>query len=90
MDCFSKEYMKQKNNYTKLYTIQVKLSNQKIVTYHAVNNLIRFCNFLDTKFDGIKNDKWLFCNVYNKYSKDFLGNYLNGENPTRPINRTEL
>jgi anaerobic ribonucleoside-triphosphate reductase len=78
------------HQYIKLYTIQVKLSNKKMVTYHAVNNLIRFCNFLDTSFDGLKNDKWLFCNVYDKYSKDLLGNYLNGKNPTRPRTKTEL
>ncbi|MDR1926938.1 MAG: hypothetical protein LBQ13_04680 [Endomicrobium sp.] len=75
---------------TRLYTIQVKLSNKKIVTYRAVNDLIRFCNFLDANFDGVKKDKWLFCNVYDKKSKERLGNYLNGKNPTRPQGRTEL
>jgi len=74
----------------KEYTIQVKLSNQKTVTYHSVHDLIKICKFFDNKFNGTSNDKWLFCNIYDKHTRERLGEYLNGEHPTRPVGRTEL
>jgi len=74
----------------KEYTIQVKLSNEKTVTYHSVHDLVKFCRFLDGRFNGTSNDKWLFCNVYDKRTRERLGNYVNGKYPTRPIWKTEL
>lgn len=70
------------------YNILVKLKNGAWVKYHKVNNLVKFCKFLDDKF--LNEEKWLFCNVYDRESKRYLGSYLNGDTPTRPSGGYEL
>jgi len=69
----------------KVYTVTVKLKDGNWVKYRAVNGMLgikRLVNYFDTHFLG--DTKWLFCNVYEKDSKQQVANYLNGNNPTRP------
>jgi len=63
----------------KKYKVIAKVDNEKFVKYN-VNNLIKFCEFLDKEFAG-----WRWFNVYN-YNSDGLGeqiaNYTTKNRPT--------
>lgn len=67
--------MKQK----KKYKVIAKVDNDKFVKYN-VNNLIKFCEFLDKEFSG-----WRWFNVY-CYASNGLGeqiaNYTTNNRPT--------
>ncbi len=75
------------------YNCCVKLSNDNWITYHSVNNLIRFTKFLDKKFGSTP--KWLFYNVYDKWeyktngaTNVILENFTNGDNKKTPWGKT--
>ena len=75
------------------YNATVKLSDGVWITYHKIHSLKKFCKMLDDKFNGTnaKGQVWRFCNIYDRSTKQKLGNYLNGENGnTRPIRDFEL
>lgn len=63
----------------KKYKVIAKVDNEKFVKYN-VNNLLKFCEFLDKEFSG-----WRWFNVY-RYSSDGLGeqiaNYTTKNRPT--------
>lgn len=72
-------------NTNRVFTVNVKLKNGNWIKYRAVNGskgIKRLIAMFDAKFTG--EDKWLFCNVYDKETKQQVANYLNGNNPTRP------
>lgn len=74
--------MERTNN---VFVVTVKLLNGNWVKYHAVNGsagVKRLVQYFDEHFIG--DNKWLFCNVYEKESQQQVANYLNGKNPTRP------
>lgn len=70
-----------------VYNCIVKLRNEKWVTYHSVNHLQKFTDFLDKKFE----DNWLFFNVYDKNDKtksnQILKSFQNGENRNVPTSK---
>ncbi|RRA93895.1 hypothetical protein [Paenimyroides viscosum] len=69
----------------KVYVVNVKLLNGNWVKYRAVQGsagVKRLIKYFDENFTG--ENKWLFCNVYEKESQQQVANYLNGKNPTRP------
>lgn len=69
----------------KVYTVTVKIKDGNWIKYRAVNGLLgvkRLVNYFDKTFTEDK--KWLFCNVFEKETKEQVANYLNGQNPTRP------
>lgn len=74
------------------YNATVKLNDGVWITYHKIHSLKKFVSMLDQKFNGsnIKRQKWLFCNIYERATKNKLGSYLNGDNPTRPREPFEL
>lgn len=63
----------------KKYKVIAKVSADKFVKYN-VNNLVKFSEFLDTKFNG-----WRWFNVY-QYTKDGSGSQLaNFTSSNRPL-----
>ena len=69
----------------KVYVVNVKLLNGNWVKYRAVqgsSGIKRLIKYCDENFTG--ENKWLFCNVFEKESRQQVANYLNGKNPTRP------
>ena len=69
----------------KVYVVNGKRLNGNWVKYRAVQGsagVKRLGKYFDENFTG--ENKWLFCNVYEKESQQQVANYLNGKNPTRP------
>lgn len=69
----------------RVFVVNVKLLDGNWIQYRAVNGLSglkRLIQYFDRNFVAEK--KWLFCNVYDKETKQQIANYLNGKNPTRP------
>lgn len=62
---------------SKKYRVIVKVSNERFVRYAAVNNLLRFTDFLDSSFPD-----WRFMNVYDYLSGDQIGSYTRLNRPT--------
>lgn len=86
-----KKYKTRKRYFSgKIYSLIVKLNNGNWIKYRRITNLVKTCQFFDNKYNGLTNYKWNFVNVYNKKTKEFLGSYKNGKNPTRPQKANEL
>lgn len=54
----------------------VKISQTQFLKYH-VRNLIKFTQFLDQTYPG-----WRWFNVYDKKTKNQLGNFTTKQRPT--------
>lgn len=65
----------------------MKLKSQTWITYHSVNHLQKFTDFLDKKYG----ENWLFFNVYDKNDKtksnQILKSFQNGDNRNVPIGK---
>lgn len=61
---------------SKKYKVIVKVNNDDFVKYN-VNNLLKFTVFLDKNFEG-----WRWFNVYDKKTREQIGNFTNKNRPT--------
>ena len=64
---------------TKKYNCKIKVSADRFVTWHAVNDLLRMVKSLDKHYPD-----WRYFNVYDKHTGEQLANYTKNK---PPVNR---